>query len=85
MELEFKDGVAEFTLPDGKIATVKKPLIKHSIKAAKMADGNSELVTAALACQLLTIEGKGLTMEDFGELPMEYLQPLMAAFGLMGK
>jgi hypothetical protein len=59
-----------FDLPSGKKATILPGKGKHAIEAQKVSGENSEKYLPALMAQLVTIDGKGLVMEDFLEMEL---------------
>lgn len=64
-------------LSNGVTVEIAEPKGKHMQKAMLMADGNQSLITPALMCQLVRINGEAKTMEDFGELPLKDYNTLM--------
>lgn len=71
--------MTEYTLSNGSVAAVEDPKGRHMQKAILMAGGDQSLITPALMCQLVKIDGNHKTMEDFGDLPLKDYNVLMVA------
>jgi hypothetical protein len=59
------------TLSDGRIAEIRQGKGKDAMAAQKIAGTEVEQFFSALMAQLVTIDGKRMPMEDFGELPLQ--------------
>jgi hypothetical protein len=71
MAKKIETKLSELTLSDGrKAALVEAAKGRHATKASMISGGNTENIPAAIACQVISIDGALLTMEDILELPI---------------
>lgn len=73
------------TLSDGRIAQIRAPKGRDSVKAARVLSEtdlkNPMAVSMALLAQVTTIDGIGLTYEDMMELSLADIGKLQVAMG----
>jgi hypothetical protein len=76
----------EISLKDGRIVVLKsEPKGRHAAQAAKISNNNQDLVAAAIAAQVVEINGKGVTMEEILDLPLaDYFAVVMLVMGTEG-
>lgn len=83
---ENETGTAEkpevLTLKSGKVAEITPGKGKHVRAAQRLVSGNPDesAYFPALMSQIVTIDGKPITMEDVDELPMGDYMQLMTYF-----
>jgi hypothetical protein len=71
----------EFLLPSGKKATIAPFKGKHVKQAQKMAGDDPSNYIWCIMALTVTIEGEGLTPEDFDEMDGQNVMKLMTEFG----
>jgi hypothetical protein len=74
------NGAKEITLPSGKVATIGEFKGKHVMQAQRIADGDQGKMLFAMIALVVTIDGKGIVMEEMEEMEGRDCLKLMAEF-----
>jgi len=76
----------EIKLKDGRLAVlVSEPKGRHAAKASTITDNKQEYIPAAIAAQVIEIDGVGLVFEEVLDLPMsDYFAVVTLAMGTEG-
>lgn len=81
-EGEQRDGNGNLivALSDGKEAVIFPGRGEHAMEAQKIMDGDESLYFTAMMMQLVEIDGNGLTLEEFKQMPLKDYQKIYLAF-----
>lgn len=63
--------MTKLVLSDGRVAEIRPGKGRDAMAAQKISGAEMEKFFPALMCQLVTIDGAKMPMEDFGDLPLQ--------------